>query len=674
MGYDNPRGDLKAIITRSGVAYAGPSILPTSFFSPKGSGTRTKSNKGQGAIYKFRKYRTRPTSGSPNSDFRTRKLEECLALVDLGASINLMPLSVWKKLSLPELTPTLDYDVDPRVPLILERPFLRMALSLIDVYDVACEEYAQEVLGFSDSSMSGNPTLSDPIIGSSSPSFTPFEGKGDILYLEKLLNEDPSLNLPPMKNEDLKQVDVTMTKPSLEEPPKLKLKDLPSHLEYAFLEGTDKLPIIISKELKDKEKATLLKVLKSHKEAIVWKIYDIKGIDPHFCTHKILMEDDFKPIVQHQRRIPIDPQDQEKTTFTCPYGMFAYRRMPFSLCNALGTFQRCMMAIFYDMIEETIEVFMDDFSVFRDSFSSYLFHLDKMLKRAKNLTADHLSRLENPHQDDLENKEINETFPFETLGMISSHSDSSTSWFADIANYHAGNFVVKGMSSQQKKKLFKDVKHYFWDNPYLFWISADQVIRRCVYGHEAIDILTACNNGPTGGHHDANYTAKKVFDAGFFWPMIYRDAHDMVKSCDSCIDFMGLFPSSRGNKYILMVIDHLSKWVEAKALPTNDARVVVKFLKSLFTRFGTPRAIISNCEIPYGESQVNIEVFSALWGNRLPIRTVRGCCLGRMNLRRTSVTGFPAQSNSFTNTIALYSPYLLVLNTEAPQSRQHGKE
>ncbi|GKE37873.1 reverse transcriptase domain-containing protein [Tanacetum coccineum] len=242
-------------------------------------------------------------------------------------------------------------------------------------------------------------------------------------------------------------------------------------------------------------------------------------------------------------------------------------------------------------------------------------------KGAENLAADHLSRLENPHQSDLEKKEITETFPLETLGIVTFHGDSSTLWFVDITNYHAGNFIVKGMSSQQKKKFFRDVKHYFWDDPYLFKICVDQMIRRCVYGKEAIDILTACHNGPTGGHHGANYTAKKVFDAGFFWLTIYRDAHDLVTRCDACqrqgkisqrdempqnaiqvceifdvwgIDFMGPFPSSRGNKYILVAIDYLSKWVEAKALPTNDSRVVVKFLKSLFAQFRTPRAIISD--------------------------------------------------------------------------------
>ncbi|GJT60107.1 reverse transcriptase domain-containing protein [Tanacetum coccineum] len=219
-------------------------------------------------------------------------------------------------------------------------------------------------------------------------------------------------------------------------------------------------------------------------------------------------------------------------------------------------------------------------------------------KGAENLAADHLSRLENPHQDKLENKEITETFPLETLGSVALRVDS-TPWFADFANYHAGNFIVKGMSSQQKNKFFKDVKQesntMIWDDPFLFKICADQMIRRCVHGKEALDILEACHNGPTGGHHGANLTAKKVFDAGFFWPSIYKDAHELVKNCDSCqrqgkisqrdempqnsiqvceifdvwgIDFMGPFPSSRGNKYILVAVDVLFKrGFQAKALP-----------------------------------------------------------------------------------------------------------
>nr|GEU56551.1 hypothetical protein [Tanacetum cinerariifolium] len=164
-------------------------------------------------------------------------------------------------------------------------------------------------------------------------------------------------------------------------------------------------------------------------------------------------------------------------------------------------------------------------------------------QRTENLAADHLSRLENPHKDVFENKDINENFPLETLGKISS---GSTPWFVDFENFHAVNFIIKGISFQQKKKFFKDVKHYFWDDPYLYRICTDQIIQRCMHDKEAFDIHKACHEGPTGGHHGANFTAKKVFDAG------------------------------------------------VKALPTNDARVVVKFLKSLFTRFGTPRAIISD--------------------------------------------------------------------------------
>ncbi|GJW04259.1 reverse transcriptase domain-containing protein [Tanacetum coccineum] len=642
--------------------------------------------------------------------------DERLALADLGASINLMPLSEWQKLSLPELTsthqwnhelaqnqsspiviPKVDYEVDPRVPLILGRPFLRTARALIDVHvnviDVACEEYAQEVLGFSDSSTSGNSTPSDPIISSSFPSFTPFEGGdfileeietcltsdsippgiddadfdpvGDILLLEKLLNEDPSPNLPPMKKEDLKQVDATMTKTSIEEPPELELKDLPSHLEYAFLEETDKLPVIISKELKDEENAALLKVLKSHKRAIAWKISDIKGIDPRFCTHKILMEDDFKLAVQHQRRVNPKIHEIFSNSLIEVYhldGQITENRKTKKRPPLLALMEKCHFMVKEDIVlghkiyksgievdranvdviaklphptsvkgvracnilkkkltEAPILVAPDwdipfeimcnasDYAMLSRGCSGGFSYSNK--KGAENLTADHLSRLENPHQGDLEKKEINENFLLETLGMVASCSNSSNPWFDDIANYHAENFVVKGMSSQQKKKFFKDVKHYFWDDPYLFKICADQVIRRCVHGQEAVDILTACHNGPTEGHHGANYTAKKVFDSGFYWPTIYRDAHDMVKSCDSCqrlgkisqkdetpqnaiqvceifdvwgIDFMGPFPFSRGNKYILVTVDYLYKWVEAKALPSNDARVIVKFLKSLF--------------------------------------------------------------------------------------------
>nr|GEW46181.1 putative reverse transcriptase domain, ribonuclease H-like domain, aspartic peptidase domain protein [Tanacetum cinerariifolium] len=259
-----------------------------------------------------------------------------------------------------------DFEADPRVPIILVRSFLRTGRALIDVYreektlrvneeavtfnlnqttrysstyddlsvnridiiDVAREEYAQEILGFSNYSSGGNPTSTfEPILFDYSPSLTPFEGsdfiieeidaylkdelvsleidhadcdpEGDICLIEKLLNND-LFQLPPM---DLKQGEVIKVKYSIEEPPELELKDLPSYLEYAYLEGADKLPVIIAKDLKVDEKEALLKVLKSHKRAIAWKITDIKSIDPRFCTYKILMEEGYKPDVQSQRRV-----------------------------------------------------------------------------------------------------------------------------------------------------------------------------------------------------------------------------------------------------------------------------------------------------------------------------------------------------------------------------------
>ncbi|GJU66248.1 reverse transcriptase domain-containing protein [Tanacetum coccineum] len=401
-----------------------------------------------------------------------------------------------------------------------------------DVIKLASEEYSQEVLGFSDLVAYVILNLSpnyDPIVLNSSPTLTPFgdsdfllleeanafiaindepisweidatyyDPEGDILVLEALLNSEPlhpflnHKDYSPGIRKELKVVEAKTVKSSIDEPPEVKLKDLPPHLEYVFLEGDEKLPVIILKDLKDEEKAALIKVLKSHKRAIAWKLSDIKGVDPEFCTHKILMEEDYEPTVQSQRRvnpkihdvikkeveklldaeliylisdspwvspihcvpkkggitvvknddndliptrlvmgwrvcidyrklneatrkdhfplpfmdqmlerlagnqyyyfldgfsgyfqIPIDPKDQEKTTFTCPYGTFAYRRMPFGLCNAPDTFQRCMMAIFHDMFKKTMEVFMDDFSVFGDSFSTCLSHLEKMLKRRK---------------------------------------------------------------------------------------------------------------------------------------------------------------------------------------------------------------------------------------------------------------------------------------------------
>ncbi|KAI3730652.1 hypothetical protein L1987_61824 [Smallanthus sonchifolius] len=546
-------------------------------------------------------------------------------------------------------------------------------------------------------------------------------------------------------------------------------------------------------------------------------------------------------------QIPIAPEDQEKTTFTCPYGTYAYRRMPFGLCNAPATFQRCMIAIFQDMVESSMEVFMDDFSVYGDSFDHCLGNLARMMKRcvetklmlnwekchfmvtegivlghkisrsgievdrakidtisrlppptsvksirsflghagfyrrfikdfskitrpmtrllekdvpfvfdkeclqafdflkeklvsapilvspdwslpfelmcdasdyavgavlgqrrenhfhpiyyasktlndaqenytttekellavvfafdkfrsylvlsktivftdhaalrylfqkkdakprlirwilllsefdieikdkkgAENVAADHLSRLEDPSREEIREEAIGDRFPHESIDFVAAEKEGLP-WFSDLANYLANGYVMKDMNAQQKRKLFRDARKYIWDDPYLFRIGGDRILRRCVCKEEGLDILRHVHEGLTGGHHGAHTTAQKVFDCGFFWPTVVEDAIEFVKTCDACqrtgnissknempqnpiqvleifdvwgIDFMGPFPSSSGNRYILVAIDYVSKWVEAQALPTNDARAVVRFLKKLFTRFGIPKAIISD--------------------------------------------------------------------------------
>lgn len=937
------------------------------------------------------------------------------ALADLGASVNLMPHSLFLKLGLGDLKPTrmairfanqsydspigiaedipvtvgpitfpvdfviLEMREDTKVPIILGRPFLNTADAIIhvqkeklsigvgderiichidkamkqpkstddtcysiDIIDLCVEDEVQEFLDLEVSGLA-------PVLGES----TDFDVEAEYEELMKVCTEDSIEEEEPF--EKIEEKDKFRIKTSLEEPPVLELKELPAHLEYAYLQGTSELPVIISATLSDSEKGRLISLLKTHKKAIAWKTPDIPGIIPSFCTHKILMEDEYKPVVQRQRRlnpnmkevvkkeviklldagliypisdspwvspvqvvpkkggttivinerneivptrtvtgwrvcidyrrlnlatrkdhfplpfidqmlerlagkefycfldgfsgyfqIPIDPKDQDKTTFTCPFGTFAYRRMPFGLCNAPGTFQRCMMAIFHDMVEECMEVFMDDFSVFGDSFDHCLANLERMLVRcekahlvlnwekchfmvkegivlghkisnagievdqakldvisklpppsnikgirsflghagfyrrfikdfskiarpltnllqkdfpwnfdaecekafnilkieltqapiivspdwnipfelmcdasdyalgavlgqrldghfrpiyyasrtltgaqknytttekellavvfafdkfrsylilsktivytdhsalkylfkkqdskhrlirwvlllqefdieirhkhgAENVASDHLSRLENPNLEKLDESVIQDKFPDEFIMRV--EIESEIPWFAHFANYLASGILLKGLSHQQKKKFFADLKYYFWDHPNLFRVGADQVIRRCVYGKEAQQILEHCHQGPTGGHFGPSYTAKKVFDSGFYWPTIFKDAHTFVRTCNACqrtgniskrdempqnsiqvceifdiwgIDFMGPFPSSHKCKYILVAVDYVSKWAEAKALPTNDARVVINFLKNLFSRFGIPKALISD--------------------------------------------------------------------------------
>nr|GEZ68870.1 reverse transcriptase domain-containing protein [Tanacetum cinerariifolium] len=653
------------------------------------------------------------------------EFDNCLALVDLGANINLMPLSIWKKLKIPTLNDTkivleladrtiskptgvaenvfvkvgklyfpadfvvLDFIADLRVSLILRRPFLSTAHALIDVYegeiilrhddqsltlkcgdkpsisynnfqslnkvdliDATCEENSQEVLGFADvvSNEVSTPYF-EPIVSNLSQNLTSFNEsdfllfeeadafldvddepispkfdatyydlEGDILILEALLNSDPK---PPFLNQkhyfpeahnDLKVVEPKNNKSSDDEPPEVELKELPPHLEYAFLGHK------ISKKGIEVDKAKIKVISKLPHPTTVKGIQSFLG---HAGFYRRFIKDFSKisrpmthlleknpPFIFSNECIQAFRTLKEKLT-EAPIIIAPNWDQPFELmCDAsdyaVGAVLGQRVEMHFRPIHYANKTMTQAETNYTTTEKEMLAEFDfKVIdtRRAENYAADHLLRLENPYENIFDPKEINETFPLESLNKIA-HQDLSTPWFADFAYYHAEKFIIKGMTTQQKQKFFKDIRHYFWDDPYLFKTCPDQIIRRCVAGHEAIDILKACHSGPIGGHYEANYTAKKVFDSGFYWPTIYKDAFELVKHCDSCqrqgklsqrdempqnsiqvceifdvwsIDFIGPFPSSKGNKYILVAVDCLSKCVKAKALPLMMQELLSSF-------------------------------------------------------------------------------------------------
>nr|GEV38343.1 hypothetical protein [Tanacetum cinerariifolium] len=352
------------------------------------------------------------------------------ALADLRASISLIPYSMYARLDLGELKPTrmciklankstqypkgiaenvtvkidkfifpmdfvvLDIKEDHKIPIILGRPFLATVHAMIDVFN---KKISIKV---------GNETITFEIEKSMKFSTTEDD---ECLFVDRLII--PTLFF--------------INSIEAEKPPR-KLKELLSHLKYAFFDNNQEFSVIISSLLNTQEKESLLKVLTQHKAALAWKVVDIKGISPLFCTHKILMEDNFKTIVQPQRRLNPKVQDVVKVEIV--------KLLDSGLIYAI-----------FDSPWDFMEVFMDGFSIFVNSFDYCLTNLSKMLvskqdakprlirwilllqeftikikdkKGTENLAADHLSRLENPDLETLNEEAIRDSFPHEYLMAV----------------------------------------------------------------------------------------------------------------------------------------------------------------------------------------------------------------------------------------------------------------
>ncbi|GJW64836.1 reverse transcriptase domain-containing protein [Tanacetum coccineum] len=394
-------------------------------------------------------------------------------------------------------------------------------------------------------------------------------------------------------------------KTSLEEPhTDLELKPLPDNLEYIFLEEPSFLPVIISSKLSAQNKSKLVSVLKNTS----------------------------KPLLGKQQTILVYVHYSVNTRYN------------FWMTKS----QLCMLAIFHDVIEESVEVFMDDFSVFGNSFDKYLNNLDKMLQRCKdahlvlNWEKCHFMVKEDivlGHKVSSAGLEVDKA----KINVISKLPPSTNIKSVRSFLGHVGFYrrFIKDFSKIARpitKLLEKDTPFEFNDEcqkafellkekltcaPMIVspnWKLPFELM--CDASDFAVGaVLDQSHHGPTGGHYGPNVTAKKVLDSGFYWPTIIKEAHTLVRLCEACqntgniskldempltniqvceifdvwgIDFMGPFPKSHKFEYILVAVDYVSKWAKAQALPTNDARVVITFLKKLFYHFRMPKALISD--------------------------------------------------------------------------------
>ncbi|CAN6725324.1 unnamed protein product [Malus baccata var. baccata] len=348
-------------------------------------------------------------------------------------------------------------------------------------------------------------------------------------------------------------------------------------------------------------------------------------------------------------QIVIAPEDQEKTAFTCPFGTFAYRRMPFGLCNAPATFQRCMD--FSKIAQPLCRLLQKEVAFeFDEACSTAFKHLKEALTSAPIITPPDWSlpfelmcdasnyaigavlgqrKNKQPHfRSYLLGTKVIIFTDHAALKYLLTKKEAKPRlirWMLllqefdiEIRDKKGVENVVADHLSRMVHEDASPISETFPDEQ----LMAIQIVQHCVNESEFQSILTFCHSYACGGHIGTQRTALKVFECGFYWPTIFRDARTFCLTCDRCqrmgnisakdqmpqnpilsveifdmwgIDFMGPFPSSHGFLYILLAVDYVSKWVEAKATRTNDSKVVADFVKSnIFARFGMPRVLISD--------------------------------------------------------------------------------
>nr|GEV18966.1 hypothetical protein [Tanacetum cinerariifolium] len=574
----NPRNEAKAITTRSGISYDGPPIpSPVVEKEPEATkDTELPSTKNiQPPSIQVHEKEKEPINEPFIKKLRPPTLNDTKMVLELADRTISKPTGVAEnvfvkvgKFYFPTDFVVHDFIADPQVPLILGRPFLSTAHALIDVYeweitlrhdeqsltlkcgdtpsisynnfetlnkvdliDATCEEYSQEVLGFFE------------VVCNSK-----FDIEKDILILKALLNSDPSplfLNQKdyfPEAHKDLKVIEPKEDKSSNDEPREVELKDLPPHLEYTFLGDNNKWPVIIAKHLSVDEKSALLK--------------DFSKISRPM-THLL------------EKNAPFVFSDD------C---IQAFRTLKEKLTEAL-----ILIAPNWD---QPFEIMCDasDFAV-----GGVLGQRIEKHFRLNHYASKTMTEAEANYT----------TTEKEMLAVVYA--------FEKFRSYLVMNKSIVYTDHSALKYLFakRDAKARL-----LHWILLLQEFDFKVVDTKGAENYAADHLSCLENPYENIFDPKEINE---FFPLetISKLAHhdqrkisqrdEMPQNIQVCkifdvwgIDFKGPFPNSKGNKYILVAIDYLLKWVEAKALPTNDARVVVKFLKSLFSRFGTPKAIISD--------------------------------------------------------------------------------